>query len=158
VRTSVGTQASASVTVYVIHGDVHAVISGGSTRTQAIDQTLSLDATASSDNDLAPGSAPSLIYLWNCVIVSDAAYGESCGLLAGDSSSAVDGFNSSVLSVAPYSLSLATTYLFSLVAVLVFTCIQLTAQFPQSQLRGHYRGSIATPSYCSTATCMRIPL
>ena len=53
---------SASVTVYVSHGPVSAIIAGGASRTNPVDSPLLLDASLSSDADRAPGLKSNLTY------------------------------------------------------------------------------------------------
>lgn len=56
------TSVSSSVTVYVPHGPVTASIRGGLTRTTPIDKALIIDASPSSDSDVSPNAASSLVY------------------------------------------------------------------------------------------------
>jgi hypothetical protein len=68
---------SLSVSVYVDHGDISAIVSGGYQRGDPEDTAISLDASGSVDYDYGPGnSAAYLGYAWSCVIGDDANYGD----------------------------------------------------------------------------------
>ena len=53
---------TASVTVYIEHGSITAVILGGDTRSAPVDQVLVLDASNSIDADLSPTAVSTLSY------------------------------------------------------------------------------------------------
>jgi REJ domain len=60
--TTTASSVSSSVTVYVTHGPVTASVSGGLTRSTPINKALIIDASLSSDSDVSPGVASSLVY------------------------------------------------------------------------------------------------
>jgi REJ domain len=53
---------TASVKVYVPHGDMSAAIAGGYSRSVPVDRDLVLDASNSSDSDISPNKTSGLIY------------------------------------------------------------------------------------------------
>eukprot|EP01040_Poterioochromonas_malhamensis_P014774 gene14774-16409_t len=68
--------ASASVTVQVKSGDVVGKIAGSHTLLSS--QDLTLDASGSYDENVAPGGSSSLSYQWSCASLDAATYGSDC--------------------------------------------------------------------------------
>lgn len=75
------TSSSASVVVEVIMGNIIAKIAGGAARSVTINDTISLDASPSYDEDSTPSRPTRLEYIWRCVTIRP-SYSQSCGFLA----------------------------------------------------------------------------
>jgi len=69
---------TASVTVQVVNGAVFAVVFGGYNRNFATVAPITLDASSSYDQNVAPGSTSALTYDWSCRYLTTSRYGESC--------------------------------------------------------------------------------
>jgi hypothetical protein len=69
---------SASVTVYVAHGDVTAVVAGGYTRSTPIDKLLALDASASTDSDESPTAVSTLAYEVGAAVITVFFFANIC--------------------------------------------------------------------------------
>jgi hypothetical protein len=71
---------SSSISIYVENGAIIANVDGGYTRSVPIDETLTLDASGSEDENVRPGTAK-LNYTWTCTIQNlGASYGLPCGV------------------------------------------------------------------------------
>ena len=107
---SYAASSSASTLVYITHGAVVAIVDGGSTRSFSINKNRFLDASLSYDEDVNPSSTAgsTLQFTWSCKIGSLANYGSDCSSLFISSS-----LNSSILTIPRDTLSVNTTYLFS---------------------------------------------
>eukprot|EP01034_Spumella_vulgaris_P047463 gene47463-biopygen30106 len=78
--------ASSLITIQVVNGPVVAAVKGGYNRAVFITSSLALDASSSTDSNLAATAAQRLSYQWTCTISSTANYGESCSSAFGSSS------------------------------------------------------------------------
>lgn len=75
--------ASTSLSVTILRGLVIAIIKGGSSRQIPQDNSLTLDASLSSDED---SSSAVLSYRWSCTITSILSFGTDCSSVFGTSS------------------------------------------------------------------------
>jgi len=78
VTTSSGQSNTALSEVFVRSAPVRAILSGGSRRSIALNQALTLDASTSVDLDADPLSQSHLRFSWSCRVVSLVFFGSSC--------------------------------------------------------------------------------
>ena len=101
--------ASSDVTVYVDHGDIEAIASGGYKRSDPEDRKVVIDAGDSIDYDYGPSaSADKLTYSWNCVFGDSSSYGDDCGVFSTIPTS-------SKVEIPANTLSSNHTYLFTVI-------------------------------------------
>lgn len=101
-----GSNATSSVTVFIIHGLVVAVIKGGASRSAPVDQPLRLDGSRSYDED---SDTAVLAYAWTCSIASSDGYGDDCSSVFGEVAT-----NFSTVVVAADQMEVDTSYAFQL--------------------------------------------
>jgi hypothetical protein len=68
----------ATITVHVVNGAVNAVIRGGNKRIVPTVGTLTLDASASNDENVPPSQSSGLTYAWSCTYANPEAFGQTC--------------------------------------------------------------------------------
>ncbi len=100
--------ATSDVTVYVDHGDIEAIASGGYKRSDPEDRRIIIDAGNSIDYDYGPSdSAGKLGYSWSCIFGDSSSYGSDCDVFGSISTT------SSELDFPANTLSSNHTYLFT---------------------------------------------
>ena len=95
--------AYASASIYVAHGVIIAAVKGGYQRSAAVDKSLILDASISSDEDTKKAT---LLYSWSCSISSTINFHSACTFMTGVVTT------SSVLTLPASQMDVLTKYSF----------------------------------------------
>lgn len=101
------TYAVTTVQITVLKGKVISSIAGGSVISYPIDRYLTLDATASYDED---SLSSVLSYKWSCLVISLPSYGQDCTSILDDAA-----INTNQLLLTPLSLNSSDIYSFTVI-------------------------------------------